>query len=100
MNCRSVKRTLLTAVSFALLYYNVAWAVLRCPHQENHEAQELAAYELGSSHPDVNIDCTGPKYHTEFLAEPSKNSGVIQLARDGAFYGFFIAPDHSEIAID
>jgi hypothetical protein len=77
---RSVfKKTALLAVGAVLLYYSVAWAVLRCPHLENRQAQEIAAYEPGSWHRHANLDCKGPKYHTEFLAGPS-NSEVLRLA--------------------
>lgn len=76
---RSVfKKTALLAVGAVLLYYSVAWAVLRCPHLENFQAQEIAAYEPGSWHRHANLDCTGPVYHTEFLAGPSTNSEVLR----------------------
>lgn len=99
MNRRLIK-ILLTAVLVALFYYNVAWAVLRCAHQENHAAQALAAHEPSSLHPDVNIDCSGPKYHTEFLAGPSKSTRFAQLTRDAGLDDFLISPDHSEIVIE
>ena len=98
MNRRFIK-ILLTAVLVALFYYNVAWAVLRCAHQENHAAQAIAAHEPSSLHPEVNIDCSGPKYHTEFLAGPSKTTSVSQLAGDAGFNGLLIVPDHSETVI-
>ena len=92
MNRRFFKRTVLVAVSLALFYYNVAWAVLRCPHQENHPDHEIVLYDFNSysgglsfpassDHP-VNFDCTGPKYHTEFLAGPSSTSELLRFTRD------------------
>lgn len=77
---RSVfKKTALLAVGAVLLYYSVAWAVLRCPHLENPQVQEITAYEPGSwQHHHADLDCTGPKYHTEFLAGPSTNSEVLR----------------------
>ena len=94
MNRPFFKRTLLAAVSLMLLYYNVAWAVLRCPHQEDHADHELVVYETGRngatvflsspSHRHVDLDCAGPKYHTEWLVGPSTNSELLRLARDVA----------------
>jgi hypothetical protein len=43
-----IKTSALAAVSLALLYYNVAWAVLRCPHQENHPDHEIVFFQTGS----------------------------------------------------
>lgn len=79
MKLKLFKKIALAAVGVVLLYYNAAWAVLRCPHLENPQAQEITAYEPGSWHRHANLDCTGPKYHTEFLAGPS-NSEVLRLA--------------------
>lgn len=98
MNRRFSKTTVLTAVSLALFYYNVAWAVLRCPHQENHD-HEIVIYDLSSStgqlsfsassHP-MNLDCMGPKYHTEFLAGPSSTSELLRLTRDVSHGNVFV----------
>ena len=92
MNRRFAKRTLLTAVSLALIYYNVAWAVLRCPHQENHHGKDIAftvSDHTSHAHDDqVTIDCSGVKYHTEALAGPSPApelfgpSGLVVSALD------------------
>jgi hypothetical protein len=93
MNRPLFKRTVLAALSLVLLYYNVAWAVLRCPHQESHPDHEVVLYNVGfsieqgslpsSSHGQASLDCTGPKYHTELLAGPSTTS-ELRLARDVA----------------
>ena len=87
-----VKASALAAVSLALLYYNVAWAVLRCPHQENHPDHEVGFYQTGSyldgvsfpfrSQDPANLDCAGPDYHTELLAGPSTISELLRLTRD------------------
>lgn len=90
MNRPLFKRTALLGISLALLYYSVAWAVLRCPHQENHQGHEIAVYEPGPSHRHVNLDCTGPRYHTEFLAGPSTNSELLRLTRGVASHGIFV----------
>lgn len=79
---RSVfKKTALLAVGAVLLYYSVAWTVLRCPHFDSPHAQEVAAYEAESAHRHANLDCTGPKYHTEFLAGPSSASELLRFTR-------------------
>jgi hypothetical protein len=87
-----IKTSALAAVSLALLYYNVAWAVLRCPHQENHPDHEVVFYKTGSHLDGVsfpfrfqdpaNLDCAGPDYHTELLAGPSTISELLRLTRD------------------
>ena len=87
-----IKTSALAAVSLALFYYNVAWAVLRCPHQENHPDHEVVFFQTGS-YPDgvsfpfrsqdpANLDCSGPDYHTELLAGPSTVSELLRLTRD------------------
>lgn len=86
------KLSALAAVSLALLYYNVAWAVLRCPHQENHPDHEVVVYQTVSyldgvsfpfrSQDPANLDCAGPDYHTELLAGPSTISELLRLTRD------------------
>ena len=83
MNRLLFKRTALAAVSLALLYYSVAWAVLRCPHQESHQGHEFVVYEA-PSHRQVNLDCAGPEYHTEWLAGPSTTSELLRHTRDVA----------------
>jgi hypothetical protein len=97
MNRLFGKRTGLFAVSLALLYYNVAWAVLRCPHQESHPDHEVVLYGAGPltaevslsspSHPQANLDCTSPNYHTEWLAGTSTTSELPRLMRDLASRG-------------
>ena len=85
-----IKTAVFTAVSVVLLYYNIAWAVLRCPHQENHSDLGVVVYdsvahaaEIAFAHLDrnqANLDCTGQKYHTESLAGPSGTSEILRLA--------------------
>jgi hypothetical protein len=94
MKRKFFKKMAVAAVGVVLIYYNVAWAVLRCPHQEN-QSQEIAVYDPDSWHRHVNIDCTGPEYHTEFLAGPSTNAELLQLTRDVAFDSFFGLSGHA-----
>ena len=74
-------------VSFVLLYYSVAWAVLRCSHDEDHSDQEVAqsledtASDLAVLNPDsTDIECIGQDYHTEFIASSSLSAEVHRLA--------------------
>jgi hypothetical protein len=46
-------------VAFALLYYGIAWAVLRCSHDGNDSDQEVAL--LNGNPVDLNFECIGPK---------------------------------------
>jgi hypothetical protein len=78
------KTFVVSLVSFVLLYYSVAWAVLRCSHAEDHGYHQVALYNAdahatGSSvaSPDrvqAHLDCMAPDYHTELLAGPSSSS--------------------------
>ncbi len=89
---RFIKVLVFAAVSLVLLYYNVAWAVLRCPHEENHPDLEVVSYDAGlyaaeishsgPSRRQLNLDCTGPNYHTELLAGPSSTSELLRLTRE------------------
>ncbi len=90
MKGRLLKTSIVAAISVVLLYYNIAWAVLRCPHQENHDDLEVVVYDSGAhgaefslSYLDQNqasLDCTGPKYHTESLAGSSATPDLLRLA--------------------
>jgi hypothetical protein len=91
MNRPVYKRAGLAAISLLLLlYYNVMWAVLRCPHQEKHADHEVVLYDTGSyavivalsstSHGHVD-DCNSPKYRRELLAGPLTNSEHLRLTR-------------------
>lgn len=84
-----IKTSIVGIIFLALLYYSVAWAVLRCPHQENHLDQEAALYDINAVEISIlldehqaNIDCTGPKYHTESLAGSSAATEILRLTRD------------------
>lgn len=89
-----VKTSVVTIVSFVLLYYGVAWAVLRCAHQEVQSDQEVALHNLRShggvnsinppSVPQEDLDCTGADYHVESLVRPATSSELLRLLRDTA----------------
>lgn len=90
MNRHLPKIFVVSLVSVALLYYSVAWAVLRCSHEEDHGYHQAALYNAvahatGSSvaspnHVQAHLDCVAPDYHTESLAGPSSPSQVQRWA--------------------
>lgn len=79
-----------TAIAFALLYYSIAWVVLRCPHQEN-QTGEIGFLDPGSYAAEIvplaqeprqaNIECTGPAYETESLAGSTTLPELVRLSR-------------------
>src|SRR4026207_1470607 len=83
MNRHRLKIVLVSVISFVLLYYSVAWAVLRCFHVEGQEKHSVAL-EIGergsnlASPNDVHehLDCMGSNYHTESLAGSSIPSEI------------------------
>lgn len=82
MNRQHVKTFLAALLASMLLYYNAAWAVLRCCHEEEHASVEasLSEYELHDGHSShlsrpspaaTEIDCLVFEYHTEILTVPA-----------------------------
>jgi hypothetical protein len=72
---RSIKYSVVSVVSFVLLYYSAAWAVLRCFHDEyNSDHKTEISYQNA---PHVNFECVEPDYHTEPLA----GSAPLELHR-------------------
>jgi len=77
MSRHRLKIFLVSLVSFVLLYYSVAWAVLRCSHDEDFANTEEAVADAsvqvaGSSYSlqsqdGAHLDCLGSDYHTETL---------------------------------
>jgi len=69
------------AISFVLLYYGIAWAVLRCSHDAKHGDHEVALQALDTTHQDfhhaavntvdLDLECVGPTFHIEAMAEAS-----------------------------
>ena len=95
MHCHRLKRPTMIIFSVTLLYYGVAWTVLNCFHEE--KSSYIAAYieAMGQTsldhsepiHAHTDIECLGPKYHTEFMAESSSTSRFHQFTVD-TFVGF------------
>jgi hypothetical protein len=65
------------AVAFVLLYYSVAWAVLRCSHDGDDSDQEVALFNGDPIH--LDFECIGPTFHTEAMAESSSLSQLDRL---------------------
>lgn len=78
MNYRFVKSSLCSLIALVLVYYSVAWAVLRCSHEDDFAnaataVPDASAYSAGSfysfqSQDGAHLDCMGSDYHTESLA--------------------------------
>ena len=82
MNRQHVKTFLATFLASMLLYYNAAWAVLRCCHVDEYGSLEeiLSTDDLRDglyrhlprpSQPPSQIDCLDFEYQTEVLAGPT-----------------------------
>jgi hypothetical protein len=87
---------LVSLISFIMLYYSVAWAVLRCVHsdaQENYQvtlsnADTLSGSHLASpNHAHEYIECMGSEYRTELLAGFSLPSGLMRQMRGVVAHG-------------
>jgi len=86
MNHRFLKTFVVSLLAIVLVYYSVAWVVLRCLHDEDHAGTETAVSVAGLhqsdifssplNHPKADIDCMGSNYHLETLAG---SSGPTQL---------------------
>ena len=101
MSCHRLKIFLVSLVSFVLLYYSVAWAVLRCFHIEAHENYQVALdtdeHVIGSNLASPNyaheyLDCMGSNYHTESLAGSSVPSELLRQIRDVAAHANVLLP--------
>jgi hypothetical protein len=92
MNRRFLKISVASVIAIVLVYYSVAWAVLRCPHAEDHTGSETAVsvadmhqrdFSLWPpNHPRADIECLGSNYHTETLAGSSAPSQMKTLTAD------------------
>jgi hypothetical protein len=81
MNRSIIKTSISSFIALVLVYYSVAWAVLRCSHDEDFantaEAVSDASVRIaGSSYSlqsqdGAHLDCMGSDYHTETLAGSS-----------------------------
>ena len=76
MNHPFGKSTISSFIALVLLYYSVAWAVLRCSHDEDFAHTEAAVsdasvHSTGLPYSErqggAHLDCLGSDYHTETL---------------------------------
>ena len=90
---RYFKSLIVIVISFVLLYYSVAWAVLRCPHEQHDSSQEVAIHVDETNFSTIahmlrasvllNFECPGPDYHIELMASslsPSQLDPTAGLA--------------------
>jgi hypothetical protein len=80
------------AISFVLLYYGIAWAVLRCSHDAEHSDHAVAMIDVDATHKDLHdaslnpvpldLECVGPDFHTEAMAEASSPLQLDRLTPD------------------
>ncbi len=88
------------SASLALLYSGVAWAVLRCCHDDAHSYQEHVLSSLDTEiasraySVDTDIECITPVYHTEAIAVSSLRSQIDPLTPGATSHGkdFFGLP--------
>ena len=77
MNRQPAKIVLATFVTAMLLYYNAAWAMLRCCHVDEHGAIE-EIFPAGDLHDEQDrhspsrIDCLSVDYQSEVSAGPRR----------------------------
>ena len=80
MNRPFIKISVLAIVSLGLIYYSVAWAVLKCFHDEDQSNQQVVLnndqdFHYTSADPaSLNLECVCPDYHTEVIAGSSSAS--------------------------
>ena len=76
MNRSILKTTISSFIALVLVYYSVAWAVLRCSHDEDFAHTEAAVsdasvHSTGLPYSErqggAHLDCLGSDYHTETL---------------------------------
>jgi hypothetical protein len=77
-------------VAFVLLYYSVAWAVLRCCHDGDDSDQEIALLNGNPVH--LDFECVNPNFHTEAMLETSSSPQLGRLMPEVTRYvnDFFI----------
>ena len=77
MNHRLLKSLVAMVVAFVLLYYSIAWAVLRCSHDGDDSDYEVALLNGDPVH--LDFECLGPNFHTEAMAEASSPPQLDRL---------------------
>lgn len=92
MNHHLLKSLIAMVVAFVLLYYGVAWAALRCSHDAGHSDHAIAMEDVDATHQhfheaslnpaNLDLECVGPDFHTETMAEASSPLKFDRLPRD------------------
>lgn len=111
MNRRFVKTSVIMIFSSLLLYYSVAWAVLRCFHDEDESGTETTVLADASQqrhfvpahteHSKADIGCMGANFHTETLAGSSSPPQVRTLTTNiTQVIGFLGLEGNAEVAIE
>jgi hypothetical protein len=87
-----LRNVIAIAISFVLLYYGIAWAVLRCSHDAEHSDHAVATEDVDATHKDLHdaslnpvhldLECVGPDFHTEAMAEASSLPQLDRLTLD------------------
>jgi hypothetical protein len=77
MNRSILKTSISFLIALVLVYYSVAWAVLRCAHDEDFTNAAASVSDAGAHTTDssysfqsqdgAHLDCLGSDYHTETL---------------------------------
>jgi len=79
MNSRRIRILPVSVISFVLVYYSAAWAILHCDHHGEHSGIEASETHRNStphahvsiSGPAESVDCLDFDYHMEFLGGPT-----------------------------
>jgi hypothetical protein len=92
MNHHLPKSLIAMVVAFVLLYYGVAWAALRCSHDAEHSDHAVAMEDVDATHQAfdhasasvvaLDLECVGPDFHTEAMAEASSPSQLNRSTLD------------------
>jgi hypothetical protein len=92
---RQLKELTVIALSVVFVYYGVAWAVLKCFHED--ASSPIGAYSLDTEvgflepeHAPTNLECLGGTYRTESMAASSSTVRVFDRSAQSAsnFNGF------------
>lgn len=111
MNHRLLQTLFAPLLSVLLLYYSVAWVVLRCFDHEDETGTQTVISTDGLhqadfrpshiEHPDADIACMGSNYHTETLAGSSSPSQLRTLTSNITQVTRFLALEgNADVALE
>ena len=84
MNHHLLKSLVAVVVAFGLLYYSIAWAVLRCSHDGDDSDHEVTLLNGDPVH--LDLECVGPNFHTEAMLETSSSPQLGRLMAEVTRY--------------